>query len=110
VHLHVAYRSRVLSRQYTLNAQGSRDYLTSLLKDFFTPLPLLWLPFTTVFDHKDLRASIIADEIDAGDRAIFFLTLQEMMRTTADLRSEMAGAVLAPDILDRARQRFRVFV
>jgi len=111
VHLHVAYRSRVLSRQYALNAQRSRDYLTtSLLKDFFTPLPLLWLPFTTVFDHKDLRASIAADEIDAADRAIFFLTLQEIMRTTADLRSEMAGAVLTPDILDRARQRFRVFV
>jgi len=110
VHLHVAYRSRVLSRQYALNAQRSRDYFTSLLKDFFTPLPLLWLTFTTVFDHKDLRASIAADEIDPADRAIFFLTLQEIMRTTADLRSEMAGAVLVPDILDRARQRFRVFV
>lgn len=110
VHLHVVYRSRVLSRQYALNVQRSNNYLTALLKDFFTPLPLLWLPFATVFDHKELRASIIADEIDAGDREAFFLTLQEIMRTTADMRTEMAGAVLATDILDRARQRFRVFV
>lgn len=109
VHLHMAYRSRVLTRQYTLNAQRSNTYLRTLLNDFLTSVPLLWLPFTTVFDHKDLRNSIIADEIEDADRATFFLTLQEIMRTTADLRSEMAGAVLPPDILDRARQRFRVF-
>ena len=110
VHLHVAYRSRVLSRQYGLSARRSSIYLKALLKHFFTPLPVLWLPFATVFDNKDLRDLIAADEIEDGDRAAFFLTLQEIMRTTADMRTEMAGAVLAPDILDRARQRFRVFV
>ncbi|WP_319525559.1 exodeoxyribonuclease V subunit gamma [uncultured Desulfosarcina sp.] len=110
MNLHVAYRSRVLSRQYALDVQSSKTYLTDLLKAFFAPLPVLWLPFTTVFDHKDLRAWIIADEIDDGARAAFYLTLQEIMRTTADLRSQMAGAMLSPDILDRARQRFRVFV
>ncbi|BBO73361.1 hypothetical protein DSCW_07780 [Desulfosarcina widdelii] len=110
IHLHVAYRSRVLSRQYELSARRSGIYMAALLKDFFTPLPLLWLPFTTVFDNRDLRDWIIADEIEGSDRAAFFLTLQEIMRTTADMRAEMAGAVLAPDILDRARQRFRVFV
>jgi len=110
VHLHMAYRSRVMTRKYALDAQRSKTYLRHLAKDFLTPLPLLWLPFTTVFDHKDLRALIAADEIGNDDREAFFLTLQEIMRTTADLRSEMAGALLPPDILDRARQRFRVFV
>jgi hypothetical protein len=110
LHLHVAYRTRVLSRQYAVNAHRSGAYLTALLTDFFTPWPLLWLPFATVCDHKDLRASIVADAIEDADRTIFYLTLQEIMRTTADLRTEMAGAVLAPDILDKARQRFRVFV
>lgn len=110
VHLHVAYRSRVLSRQYALNAQRSGAYLTTLLKEFLIPLPVLWLPFTTVFDHRDLRASIVAEEIGDVDRTLFHLTLLEIMRTTADLRTQMVGAVLAPDILDKARQRFRVFV
>ncbi|MCB2147102.1 MAG: exodeoxyribonuclease V subunit gamma [Deltaproteobacteria bacterium] len=108
--VHVIYREHVLNLDYTLDPKQSADYLTGLVKDFFTPSPLAWLPFETVFDQPGLRTLIGLDTVDDADRHVFYEALSETMQATADLRAELTRAVVTADILDRARQRFRVFL
>jgi len=107
--VHAVYHSRVIGRYYDLEPRRSAAYLSALLEDFFTPTPLLWLPFTTVFDRKELRALIVKDGIDPIDREQFCLILQAELKAAVDLQAELTGAVVTTDILDRARRRFRVF-
>lgn len=107
--VHVVYREHVLNLEYTLPPQRSTRYLAELVDDFLNPLPLLWLPFETIFNHNQLRAYINQDAVDDLDRKAFFESLSEIMNTSADMQSELVGAMLTGDILDRARQRFRIF-
>jgi hypothetical protein len=92
-----------------VDPKRSADYLAGLVEDFFSPWPLEWLPFETLFADAGLRARIGQDEVDDVDRKAFFESLTETLQA-ADLRTKLAGAVVAPDILDRARRRFKVFL
>jgi hypothetical protein len=107
--VHVIYREHVLSLDYTLDPRRSKDYLAGLVEDFLSPSPLVWLPFETLFADAGLRALIGQDTVDDADRKIFFETMTETM-PTAGLQTELTGAVVTLDILDRARRRFRVFL
>ena len=108
--VHVIYRDHVLNLDYTLDPKRSADYLTGLVKDFFTPSPLAWLPFETLFAQAGLRTLIGLDRVDDADRHVFYESLSETMQAATDLRAELTGAVVTADILDRARRRFRVFL
>jgi hypothetical protein len=108
--LHVVYREHVLNLNYELDPTRSAEYLTGLVGEFFAPLPLVWLPFETLFAHAGLRAIIGQDEVDDADRLAFNQSLAEALQTFDDMRIELTGAVVTPDILDRARQRFKVFL
>jgi hypothetical protein len=108
--MHVIYREHVLNLDYELDPTRSADYLTGLVGDFFSPSPLEWLPFETLFSHAGLRAFIGQDGVDDADRKAFFESLAETMQAAADMRIELTGAVVTPDTLARARRRFRVFL
>jgi len=108
--VHVIYREHVLNLEYTLDPTRSADYLAGLVGDFFSPSPLEWLPFETLFTNAGLRAFIGHDEVDDADRQAFFESLAETMQAAVDMRTELTGAVVTPGILDRARRRFKVFL
>ncbi|MBR9984646.1 MAG: exodeoxyribonuclease V subunit gamma [Desulfosarcina sp.] len=108
--VHVIYREQVLNLDYTVDPKRSADYLAGLVGDFFSPSPLEWLPFETLFADAGLRTRIGQDRVDDADRKAFQQALAETMRAAADVRSELTGAVVTPGILDRARQRFKVFL
>ncbi|MBC2712771.1 MAG: exodeoxyribonuclease V subunit gamma [Desulfosarcina sp.] len=108
--VHVVYREHVLNLDYPLDPKRSADYLAGLVVDFFTSFPLVWLPFEALFTHAGLRAFIDQDEVNDGDRKVFYESMVETMNAAADMRAELIGAVVTPDILDRARRRFRVFL
>jgi hypothetical protein len=108
--VHVIYREHVLNLEYTLGPTRSADYLAGLVGDFFSPSPLEWLPFETLFTNAGLRAFIGHDEVDDADRQAFFESLAETMQAAVDMRTELTGAVVTPGILDRARRRFKVFL
>ncbi len=110
MNIHVIYREHVLNLNYGVDPSPSADYLTGLVKDFFKPSPLAWLPFETLFTHASLRTCLSQDEVNDADREAFGRSLAEAMQATADMRLEMTGAVVTPDILDRARRRFRIFL
>jgi hypothetical protein len=104
--VHIVYQDRLRVFRYHLDTRRSRAYLSDLLDDFMTPRPLWWLPFATVSQDKVLRAAVTADRIDAAARAIFFDILGRAYTEQVDIRASLAGAVVTPDILDRARRRF----
>jgi exonuclease V gamma subunit len=110
IHLHLAYRTKVVDRRYRLDTERHRNYLTDLLSDFFDPLPLLWLPFETVFNNNDLRDLIAKETVDDLDRGSFALLLQDAMLEKGELQTELIGPVFPGDLLDRARQRFQIFL
>ena len=107
--VHVVYREHVLDLDYRLDSGRSADYLAGLVADFFTPSPLVWLPFEVVFTQAKLRKIIDKDEVDEADRIVFYESMAESLQA-ADMQAELTGAVVTPDILDRARRRFRVFL
>ncbi len=108
--VHVVYREHVLNLDYTLDPGRSADYLAGLVGDFSTPSPLAWLPFEVVFSQAKLRNMVGQDEVDEADRQVFYESMAESLLSAADMRAELTGAVVTPDILDRARGRFRVFL
>jgi len=108
--VHVFYREHVLNLDYTVDPKRSADYLAGLVEDFFSPWPLEWLPFETLFADASLRAFIGQDGVDDAHRQAFHESLAETMQAAADVRSELTGAVVTPGILDRARRRFKVFL
>jgi hypothetical protein len=110
VAMNVIYREHVLNLDYTVDPKRSADYLAGLVGDFFSPSPLEWLPFETVFADAGLRAFIGQDRVDDADRKAFHELLAGTMQAAADVRTELTGAVATPGILDRARRRFRVFL
>ena len=59
--VHVVYREHVLNLDYTVDPRRSADYLAGLVEDFFSPSPLEWLPFETLFADAGLRARIGQD-------------------------------------------------
>lgn len=76
---------------------------------YFTPSPLLWLPFETVFGTKALRERVAGPD-DALGRETFYWAMTDAMLAETNLMAQMAGAVVTPDILDHARRRFAVFL
>jgi hypothetical protein len=108
--VHVFYREHVLNLDYTVDPKRSADYLAGLVEDFFSPWPLEWLPFETLFADASLRAFIGQDGVDDAHRQAFHESLAETMQAAADVRTELTGAVVTPGILDRARRRFKVFL
>ncbi|BBO67140.1 hypothetical protein DSCA_10700 [Desulfosarcina alkanivorans] len=108
--VHIIYRAHVLDLTYTLDRGRSAAYLAGLAGDFFSPSPLVWLPFETIFANRDLRSLVAQDEIDDAGRRAFYQSLAESLQEEADVHAELAGATLTTDILDRARRRFRVFL
>ena len=83
--VHVIYREHVLNLDYTLDPKRSAEYLNGLVKDFFTPSPLAWLPFETLFAQAGLRTLIGQDGVDDADRHAFYESLSETMRAAADI-------------------------
>jgi exodeoxyribonuclease V gamma subunit len=108
--MHVVYREHVLDLEYTLDRTRSADYLNNLLVDFLSPSPLEWLPFETLFAQSAMRAIIAQKGVDDADRKVFHDALAESMQAAADMRTELTGAVVSSDVLDRARRRFKVFL
>lgn len=108
--VHVIYREHVLNLDYTVDPKRSADYLSGLVEDFFSALPLEWLPFETIMGDAGLRVFIGQDRVDDAHRKAFYELLTETMQASADVRTELTGAVVTPDILDLARRRFRVFL
>jgi exonuclease V gamma subunit len=108
--LHVSYREHVSDFIYRLDPVRALEYLGGLVEDFFTPSPLLWLPFETVFTDRNLRALIAADDVDELDREAFGLSMREYMQAKAGMIAQLSGAAVTADVLDRARRRFRVFL
>ena len=108
--MHVGYREQMLDLEYPLDPEQSTAYLATLIEDFFTPVPLVWLPFGTVFDQRLLRWYIEQDEVNNADRQAFHEAMHAAMQETMDPIAELCGATLPPEILDLARRRFRVFL
>ncbi|WP_372678527.1 exodeoxyribonuclease V subunit gamma [Desulfosarcina sp.] len=108
--VHVVYREHVLNLDYTVDPKRSTDYLAGLVGDFFSPPPPVWLPFETIVGDPGMRAYIGQDRVEDVDREAFFESLSATMQAAEDVRSELTGAVVTTDILDRARRRFRVFL
>jgi hypothetical protein len=108
--VHVVYRQHVLNLDYRLDPGPCADYLAGLMGDFFTPAPLVWLPFEVVSTRAKLRRILQKDAVDEADRRLFYESMQAAMKAEADMMAELTGAVVAPDILDRARRRFKVFL
>jgi hypothetical protein len=108
--VHVVYREHVLTLDYPVDPKRSADYLAELVGDFFSPLPLVWLPFETIVSDAGLRAFIVQERVKDAHRKAFYELLAETMQAAADVRTELTGAVVTPDILDHARRRFRVFL
>jgi hypothetical protein len=108
--VHVIYREHVLDLDYTLDQRQSTTYLTELAEDFFTPSPLVWLPFEVVFSQSKLRHLIDRDAVDDVDRRVFYDILADTLQALDDMHDRLCGAVVTPDILDRARRRFKVFL
>lgn len=108
--VHVVYRAHVLNLDYTVDPKRSADYLAGLVEDFFSPSPLEWLPFETLFADAGLRAFIGQDGVQDADRQAFHESMAETMHAAADLRIQLTGAVVTSSILDRARRRFRMFL
>jgi hypothetical protein len=50
------------------------------------------------------------DEVNDAERRVFYESMAECMQEEADMQAELTGATLTPDVLDRARRRFRVFL
>ena len=108
--MHVVYRKHVLNLDYRLDPGRSADYLSGLVEDFFSPSPLVWLPFETLFNDPGLLRFIDRETVNAGDSAAFYAAMAETMQAAADIPVELTGAVVTRDILNRARRRFRVFL
>lgn len=108
--LHVVYQEHVLELDYPLASRPCYDYLTGLISAFFAPAPLIWLPLEPIFSTPGLRAMIEKDTVTSTDRQVFYETMIDAKQKAADTRIQLTGAVVTPDILERARQRFRVFV
>jgi hypothetical protein len=75
-----------------------------------SPLPPVWLPFEIIFANGDLRSLIDQDAVSDQERSFFTDALAERMQEEGDMLAELTGATLTPDVLDRARRRFRVFL
>jgi hypothetical protein len=110
ISVHIIYREHVVNLDYQLDPLRSEAYLRDLAVDFLTPSPLVWLPFETIFSSAGLRAQLDRDRVSAADRKVFYEAMREAKQVAADVRTELTGAVVTPDILDRARRRFRIFL
>lgn len=108
--VHLVYREHVLDLDYRLDPGRCTDYLKALAGDFLTSSPLLWLPFETIFTRTGLRDAIGQEAIDDIDRKVFYESMAETMNAEAGIMGDLAKAVVTPDILDRARRRFRIFL
>jgi exodeoxyribonuclease V gamma subunit len=108
--VHVIYREHVLTLDYSIDPGRWVTCLAALAGDFFSPLPLLWLPFEVIFANSDLRMLIDQEEVNDAERRVFYETMAERMQEEGDMLAELTGATLTPDVLDRARRRFRVFL
>ena len=108
--VHIVYREHVLNLDYPLDPLRSADYLRDLAVDFLTPSPLVWLPFETIFFGPGLRAQLDQDRVSTADRKLFYEAMLEARQAAADVRTELTGAIVPPDILDRARRRFGIFL
>lgn len=110
MNLHIVYREHVINLDYSLEPTRCASYLSGLLKDFFTPFPLVWLPFETIFYRADLRTAIGREDGGDAQRRMFRASMDETFRATADVWADLTGAMVTPDILERARRRFSVFL
>ena len=108
--VNVVYREQVLQHAYRFEKDRCRVYLQQLVEDFFTPAPMVWLPFGTIFGHRSLLRYVKQDEISDLDRQSFAGALQEAMQEADDPLNELFDATVPPDILDLARRRFRLFL
>ena len=108
--VHVVYRTHVLDLAYSAGPGRSAAYLAGLARDFFSPSPLVWLPFETIFTNRGLRSLIAQDVVGDAERREFYQSMALCMHGEEDVQAELTGATLTADILDRARRRFRVFL
>jgi hypothetical protein len=108
--IHIVYRDQLKSFDYRLDPERSRAYLADLASDFFSPLPLLWLPFETICGKSALRKAITSETTDAVAQVAFHQLMIEQFTDSVDMQAELAGAVVTPDILDHARRRLRIFL
>ncbi|MGA6927189.1 MAG: hypothetical protein WBY88_15990, partial [Desulfosarcina sp.] len=110
VTLHVVYRGHVLDLDYALDPGRCADYLSGLVKAFFSFSPLAWLPFEPIFSNPLLRSFIARETVNETHRRMFRSSMTEMLKNEPDAWTELTGALVTPDILERARQRFRIFL
>lgn len=108
--LHVGYREHVQDHDYSINPGKCRSYLQTLVEDFFSSSPMVWLPFGTVFGRRSLRWYIEQDHVTDKDHRTFAEAMIGEMQEALDPVTELYGASVPSTILDLARRRFRVFL
>jgi exodeoxyribonuclease V gamma subunit len=108
--LHVVYQGHVQAFPYPLDRGLSGDYLSRLIGDLYSPSSLVWLPFETIIQSRELLGFIEEPRVDDDQRRMFFEIMTEHLKTVTDPTVELTGAVVPPDCLDRARRRFRAFL
>jgi exodeoxyribonuclease V gamma subunit len=108
--IHIAYQDGLKAMQYRVGPNRAQGYLADLIDDFCDPLPLLWLPFEAICREKALREAIATETAGGREPDIFFRSMTELHAENTDIQTDLAGAVVTPDILDHARRRLGIFV
>jgi exodeoxyribonuclease V gamma subunit len=106
---HVAYKEKVKTWTYGVEPDEAEAYLTRLVSDYLNRERPEWLPFKPVTSQSVKPHLLSEDEMEEGDREVFYAQLREAYPEEPSFLVRLADPHIPEDAFERVRERFRIF-
>ncbi len=107
---HVAYKEHVRSWSFQVGSNEAKAYVETLAKQYLDPRLRAWLPYEIVVKAAEKNGGLLQDDPSGRNERNFRLELLEALENSDDSLVCLAKPEIPLDALQKARERFAIFV